>query len=473
MNKRFWISAAVLLGTFCLLFSAFALAGGALFLRDGGLFDRSGVGELVTTLESEVGQPPVGTPGAALPTPPGEDPAALSSEVRSAMEGIEGQVSALRGLTIDEDVTRAVLTPAQLRDRVVNEFFEDYTPEEMQDDLQVLSAFGLLEADFDLYQLYVDLYSEQIAGYYDDETQSMYVIQDEAFRGPERMTYAHEYVHALQDQAFGLRDGLNLYDEYCEEQTEYCGAVSALVEGDASLSEQLWLIQYASDQDRREIQDFYDDYQSPVYDAAPEFLRQDFLFPYQQGLGFVQMLYEEGGWPAVDEAYRQPPVTTEQILHPERYPTDEPVEVTLPELPAVLGEGWRELDANVLGEWYTYLVLAAGRDPGARLSDEQARSAAEGWGGDRYAVAFNDQTGRRVLAMDTRWDTTGDADQFWQAFADYGSARWGRPAESSEERLAWDAAGDGAVLAQRSGDAVRWVIAPDEATADQVLGALP
>lgn len=489
MNKRVAITAAVLLAAFCLLFSAFAVVGGALFLREGGLFDQSNLGELVGTLESEVDDLPTiepdSRPELPVPEPPagddpqsggdpmdGTSPAPLPAEVRSAMEEIERQVSELRGLSTSGEVVRAVLTPEQLHDRVINEFFEDYTPEEMQDDLQVLSAFGLLDADYDLYQLYVDLYSEQIAGYYDDETRAMYVIQAESFRGPERLTYAHEYVHALQDGVFGLRDGLNLDETYCEEHTEYCGAVTALIEGDASLSEQFWLFEYSSNQDRREIQEFYQTYESPVYDTAPEFLRRDFLYPYQQGLTFVQTLYEEGGWPAVDEAYRDPPVTTEQILHPEQYPADTPIEVDLPDLQVVLGENWRQVDDNVLGEWYIYLVLATGRDPGARLSEEEASAAAAGWGGDRYEVYLNDQTGELVLAMDTRWDTARDAGEFWAAFERYGAARWGSPAESTADRLAWDSSEDGRVVVQHSGDRVIWVVASDQSLAEQVINTL-
>ena len=489
MNKRVAITAAVLLAAFCLLFSAFAVVGGALFLREGGLLDQSNLDGLVATLESEVDDLPTSEPTEPprLPTPEppaggtpqggggpvdGTDSAPLPPDVRQAMEEIERQVSELRGLSISHEVTRAVLTPEQLRDRVINDFLEDYTPEEMQDDRQVLSVFGLLEADYDLYQLYVDLYSEQIAGYYDDEVRAMYVIQDESFRGPERLTYAHEYVHALQDGVFGLRDGLNLEESYCEENTEYCGAVSALVEGDASLSEQFWLFEYSSSQDQREIQEFYQDYESPVYNSAPEFLRLDFLYPYQQGLTFVQALFEEGGWPAVDQAYRNPPVTTEQILHPDQYPADTPIDVSLPDLQALLGEDWRQIDDNVLGEWYTYLVLAAGRDPSARLDEETASAAAAGWGGDRYQVYINDQTGELVLAMDTRWDTARDAGEFWAAFERYGSARWGRPAESAAGRLAWDSSEDGRVVARHSGDRVIWVIAPDQNLAGQVVNAL-
>jgi hypothetical protein len=122
-----------------------------------------------------------------------------------------------------------------------------------------------------------------------------------------------------------------------------------LVEGDASLSEALWYQTYATEQDKQEINDFYATYTSPVYDSAPYYLQQDFLFPYDQGAQFVQTLFMSNGWDAVDAAYRDLPTSTEQILHPERYPNDKPINPVLPDIAAALGEGWEELEQNNMG----------------------------------------------------------------------------------------------------------------------------
>ncbi|HHY89654.1 MAG TPA: hypothetical protein GYA06_12130 [Chloroflexi bacterium] len=502
MNNRFWISAILLLAIFCLTAGVCSVLGGLVFLSPGGLLDRSQLEEMIpdqlSTLEATVaGRPsgprPVTTPiPQRLPTMPVRtepaDPAGtaapaeeegLSSDVLRGMDEIQEVMEQLRGLELQEPPARDVLTPEELRQVVIDDFLADYTPEEMAQDQQILEVFGLLEPDYDLYDLYVNLLSEQVAGFYDDETRQMYVVQGEAFEGPERMTYAHEFVHALQDQHFGLRDGLGITEENCEQDSEYCAAVQAVVEGDASLAEQIWLFEHSSPRDRQEILEFYQGYSSPVFDSAPEFLRLDFLFPYDQGLSFVQSFYERGGWDGVNRLYEIPPMTTEQIMHPERYPDDIPVAVVLPDLLPVLGDGWTELDNNILGEWYTYLVLGAGAQPGWRLSESAAARGAEGWGGDRYLV-YGSESGETVLVLSTVWDSVDESEEFWTALTGYGRRRWGQPDTSGTasgagagEYAGWSNTADGTVLVWLSGDTTLWVIAPDEETAlrlsDQIL----
>ncbi len=196
---------------------------------------------------------------------------------------------------------------------------------------------------------------------------------------------------------------MHINEDYCETATEYCAAVTSLIEGDASLSEQLWYFQYSTETDQQQVQEFYQNYQSPVYDSAPDFLKEDFVFPYKQGLEFVQSMYDRGGWPAIDQVYANLPQSTEQILHPDQYPADLPVTVELPDLSNLLGSEWRQLDDNSLGEWYLYLVLAFGRDANTRLLDSQARQAAAGWEGDHYYVYWNDSSQQALLFQRNLW----------------------------------------------------------------------
>jgi hypothetical protein len=202
----------------------------------------------------------------------------------------------------------------------------------------------LLDKDFDLYNFYLDLYSEQIAGFYDQEIKEMFIVQDNDFAGPERLTYAHEYVHALQDQQYDIENGLRFNDDACESDSERCAAVQSLLEGDASLTEAHWLSNFATLEDQKDLADFYNELKSPVFDRAPAFMQEDFLFPYQQGQKFVEALFDLGGWEFVNQAYENPPVSTEQILHPEMYPDNSPVTVNLPDLVSFLDQAWVETD---------------------------------------------------------------------------------------------------------------------------------
>ena len=115
------------------------------------------------------------------------------------LETLKGQVSEFRGLEFLEPVNEAFLTRDELRQRVMDDFFQDYSEQDVRDDVLLLAAFEFAEPDLDLYNLYVDLHTEQTLGFYDSETDELYVIKDEqAFGAMEQSTFSHEYVHVLQ-----------------------------------------------------------------------------------------------------------------------------------------------------------------------------------------------------------------------------------------------------------------------------------
>jgi hypothetical protein len=395
-----------------------------------------------------------------------------ATSIDAQMDQIQQEVTSYRGLKMDKPLNRSLLTTDKLKDHVINEFFADYTAEDAQHDEEELNAFGLLPANFDLHDFYIKLYSEQIAGYYDSKTKQMYVVSDEGFNGTERMTYAHEFTHVLQDQTYDLENGLKMNEEYCKHETEYCAALSALVEGDATLSEQYWYYKYSTDQDKSQISDFQKSYTSPVYDSAPAYMKEDFLFPYTQGLAFVNTLYGENKWTSIDDAFKNPPVSTEQILHPEKYPGEAPVKVTVPDLLTTLGKGWTEVDRNVMGEWYTYLMLADGSDAKFRLDDQTAKDASAGWGGDTYVYYSNDTTKQFVLVWDSEWDTKKDSDEFWQASRTYGNDRWGTAKTDTTASISWQTDKDGLVTMQQTDKGVQWMMSPSASMQSKLVTAL-
>lgn len=484
MNKRIWVSLAALLVVFCLCVTVVGLiSAGAILFSGNSQGDGTALPAQITPSGRSVTQTPLArqataTPdspenaNAFTPTPPAAR-AELDRETARQMDQIQQEVLRLRGLTLSQPVQRALMSQEALRNHVETNFFEDYTVEEAADDARVLAAFGLLEADFDLFNFYLDLYSEQIAGFYDSETKEMYVIQGHSFGGPERSTYAHEFTHVLQDQTYDLREGLNIREEYCREDSEYCAAVSALIEGDATLTEQYWLYTYGSDQDRSEIEAFYEEYTSPIFDSAPAYMQEDFAFPYREGVEFVLSLFERGRYEAINAAFANPPVSTEMILHPEKYPDDRPLPVELPDASLVLGRDLRELDRGVMGEWYTYLILAHGRSQSFRLAEALARQAADGWGGDAYSVYWDEAAGLPVTTLAAVWDTPSDAQQFASAFRSYAKFRWGDPSQTGAggSLLAWENTPDGAVVFRSGETGTLWVVAPTLADAQLLAEA--
>ena len=371
---------------------------------------------------------------------------------------LQEQVVSLRGLSPSAPLQQTVLNQEQVGERILQDFLGEYSREEAVEDARILALFDLLDRDLDLWTLYNELYTEQLAGYYDPEHGEMVVVAAEGWTGVERLTFVHEFTHALQDQVYDLEDGLGYSDEACRESGERCQVISALIEGDATLLEEQWLRTYARGQDFDDLLAFIDGLKTPVLDSAPAYLRKDFLFPYEQGLEFVRTIYLRDGWAGVDQVYRRLPESTEQILHPALYQRATPAVVELDELGSALGESWQELDRGVLGEWYTRLMLET------RLEAGQASEAAAGWGGDAYLTLRNEAADVEALVLVSVWDRARDANEFTDAMLRHAEDRFGETTGASDGATwTWDG---GRVVLVRAYTQTLWIVAPDMETAE-------
>jgi hypothetical protein len=462
-----WLTPALIAGgalAFCLCALVITSATSGL-LKDELL--RLGLGSALTTTPSARVStstfPPTRTSGSASAT---TTPAQLSPEIRAAMDDIQSQVAQLRGLKPLDPVERQLISPADLKDQVESDFLSSYSQSDAENDSRVYALLGLLPPGFDLWDFYTQLYAEQVAGYYDDQDKIMYVVQGSSFDGPERLTYAHEYTHALQDQHFGLRDNLGYSESACQRDSERCAGIRALIEGDATQLEDQWLRNYATQQDVDQILAFYNTFQSPVYDSAPNFLQESFAFPYSQGLAFIQSLYRDGSWATVDAAYLNPPISTEQILHPQRYPADRPVNLAaLDGLDAALGPDWTKIDDGTFGELFTRQVMEA------FIPKDTAAKAAEGWGGDIYQALAGSSSGETSLVLISIWDTIRDSQEAALALRDYGDARFGDHL-STGSSYRWDG-GQTFAIVDRQSNQTLLILAPDQAAAEALQAAVP
>jgi hypothetical protein len=392
-------------------------------------------------------------------------PATLSPDVIAAMDTIESQVSELRGLSPLAPTQRRLVQPSDLTALVKDQFLQNYTQQDAQAETELYSLLGLVDPDFDMWDFYLRLYTEQVAGFYDDKDKVMYVVEGEGFNGPERLTYAHEYTHALQDQHFGLRDQLGYTEAGCQEDSERCAGIQALVEGDATLLEDQWLRTYATQDEIDQIMAFYSAYQTPVFDAAPGFLQYTFTFPYTDGLNFVQGLYRKGSWAAVDDAYASPPLSTEEILHPERYGIDPPTRLAEPRgVASSLGSGWKKVDSGTLGELFIREWLKA------FLSEDTAAKAADGWAGDFYELFRNEASGQTAMAFVAAWDTIRDAQDGSLAFRDYGDARFGDH-HSTSTGYDWQTSAVSMTVDRQSSQTLL-ILAPNAQAANELQKAL-
>jgi hypothetical protein len=351
--------------------------------------------------------PATATPGGSgSPTP---SPTPAPSGLAAALyREIEDQVIAERGLPTKARVEPTVLSDAEVKVRIKQQFEKDNPPDEIAVTEETLRALGLLPADASLSDLYVEMLGSQVAGFYDPATREMVIVSRSGAIGPaEKVTFAHEFTHALQDQAFDL-EGIDV--DAVGQGDRSLGRL-ALVEGDATLLMTRWLSDHLTPAELGELLKV-DPEALAQLERMPAILRETLLFPYQQGLIFVNGIWARGGWAAVDAAYDRRPDSTEQVLHPEKYEADEkPAEVALDgaALAKAMGAGWSGTPEDTLGEFQLSVWL---RENGVKALP--AGDAAAGWGGDRLAY-LRGPNGAYALALLTAWDSQADADEFLAA----------------------------------------------------------
>jgi hypothetical protein len=326
------------------------------------------------------------------------------------VEEVEADTADMRGLEPLSDVPEAFLTEDQLRANLTNEMEVDYPRDEAAMDAKELWLMRLSDdPNLDLFQLYIDLQTEQVLGYYDQIKKELFVRNDGDELSPSaRQTLSHEFVHALQDQHYDLAKLLPM------ETTDDDGslAIRSLVEGDATVSGIFYSQAYMSPEDYQAMLDESANADTTILDSAPRYIRDSLYFPYDQGVNFVLALGIVTGFEPIDEAFLDPPSSTEQIMHPEKYldsPRDLPKPAALVTLTDTLGAGWTHGDNGTLGEFDLKVIL----EENGALDGE---GAAAGWGGGVYEYYHNgDQS---LMMINTVWDTKRDADEFEDALGE-------------------------------------------------------
>jgi hypothetical protein len=328
----------------------------------------------------------------------------LPYDLQMAVWEVQAGAAAVRGLSPMTDVPEALITRQQFRDMIKKQLEADDPTEEVRLYVRQLWLLRLVkDPSIDWYEASADLYSDGILGYYDPTTKEMFIITDKQELDPESsVTVAHEYIHNLQDQNYHL-DKMMPKDSTDQDRIM---AYRALVEGDATLSGYAWAATYMGDADYFSLFNKRESISPDVINRTPRYLGESTIFPYAQGTDFVSQIIDVGGFSTVNLALSDPPRSTEQIMHPEKFlktPIDQPVVVSLPPLTDTLGAGWTFKETNTLGEFDLNVML---EENGAGDPDR----GADGWGGARYADYRNGETS--LLYTLTTWDTEMDAVEF-------------------------------------------------------------
>ena len=232
-------------------------------------------------------------------------------------------------------------------------------------------------------------------------------------------------------------------------------ALLALVEGDAMLVSTFWTAENLTPSQIIGLANASREVDAAVLDKAPKFLKHSVMFPYVSGVTFVQQIALTGGWERVDEMWKNAPASTEQILHPEKYPADMPSAVALPiNLADQLGSGWHEIDRNVWGEFDLAMLLA-------EELPEEAEAGADGWDGSEYVFLMKGD--KRLFAIELAWDNMTEAKEGRKTLAHWLDER----GFSTNDELRYQTKAQAAVL-RLQGDRLLLCLGDDASAVDQV-----
>jgi len=363
--------------------------------------------------------PPAGgsTGGAvsAGPRPPCQrvrtkaSPEAPAEKLPPPIAKVAQEVEQVRGLQFKHQLAAEAVSQSQIARMLQQGLNEGFPKDEADRTAQAWIAMGVIPKGTDLRQAVEDFNSSQVIGFYDNEAGRLVIIGSATLTPYQRFALAHELTHALQDQYFNL-GRLDQLDRTC--QDERVEALLSLTEGDAVETSVEWATQNLTPSEittfDKEASDF-----TPPPSSVPPFVQNLLTWPYVPGRTFVQALQARGGEPAVDRAFQNPPSSTEQILHPEKYPAEKPLTINVPNFGAKLGTGWKDLEFEDVGEGWFRLMLEL------RMPATNADAAAAGWSGAQYRAWTDGKAGHTAVVMDTAWDTERDASEFAQAMDNF------------------------------------------------------
>jgi hypothetical protein len=347
-----------------------------------------------------------------------------AEELFKSVEEILQFVSEDTKLPIKHPVKRKLVDRDTVEKDLTERLKNDEDSQRMEHAEVVLKKFGFLPRDFHLRQFFISMMREQVAGYYNVKDQTVYLL-DWIEPAAQRAILAHELTHALQDQNFQLEKWDKGPGENDEKKKKKWSADDLDTMKEAADDEQLVArVATLEGQGMAELLDYVlapagknvnnspvqvealkagmtEDKQSPIFNSAPRFLKESLVFPYREGLSFLQqIMFKKGREGAFAGTMANPPTTTREIMQPETYLAGEKVAaLQVPKLQPILGSGYRAYDAGAMGEFDVSVFLSQFRDSGKR-QDGLYRE----WRGGAYFAALRCDLTRCEQPKDDKTD---------------------------------------------------------------------
>jgi hypothetical protein len=361
-----------------------------------------------------------------------------AKELCAQIQGTAQDLTKISGMPLKHPVPCDFITKDKINKFLNERVKEVAKPEEIRAEELTLKKFGLVPVDFDLAKNTVDLLTEQAAAFYDYDKKKLFVT-DSTPSDTREPVLAHELAHAIADQNYNLARFIRQGRKSDDGST----ARLAVMEGQAT-----WLM---SEFLARKVGQTLKDSptllammssvndggsgQYPVFDSSPLYLRLSLVFPYTKGMLFQNAVYDRDGQYGFGEVFLKPPVSTQQVMHPEKYFAG--VKPTEPDLPDPhLPKAYKNLVGGTLGELEHAVMLEQ------FSGKELAEKLAPHWRGSTFALQENKKAGRVVLLYASEWDTEDAARQYLAAYRKQMQQKWKKFAVASDKEDAVDGTGD-------------------------------
>ena len=336
------------------------------------------------------------------------------------VDQVAREVERVRGRRFERQVPATEIDPVELK-RVLRAKLLEGFPASPEDTMRTLVAIGFFEETPNLVDRLLDFYAGQVIAFYDPEPRKFFLVRGGQSAVPsaeelssdagERMIFAHELTHALQDESMKLDSRV----KQLKDNGDRALALESLLEGEATLVMVKVALAELPGGQSSEVEESL----APLLSAGalesanlpkdlPDYFAQQLFFPYVEGTAYVRRVVKANGWTGIDRLWKNPPATTSEILH--EGPAFTPAEdlLTAPDAGRLAPTGYRTLYTDTIGEWGVRFLLRRS------LAAAQADPLAAGWRGDR--IAFYGAGRDIAYVWRLRFDSPGSAERFAHAW---------------------------------------------------------
>lgn len=366
-----------------------------------------------------------------------QKPAAAPPAAFAGIDESVAQLSKITGFRAIKKVPHDMISKAQFKVYLEETIQEHIKPDELHAQELVLKKFGLVPQSFELVKTTIDLLTEQAAAFYDYRRKKLFLMEG-GDPANQPVLIVHELAHALADQHFDLAKFIKR-----GKSDDASLARMAVMEGQAT-----WLMMESVSQKMgvslKSMPAMADvmsgateqmTSQYPILATAPLYIRASLLFPYRDGFRFQHALIQKLGEQAFSKVFKEAPLSSQQILHPEMYLSG--VQPSDPPIPALANAmDYKELIVGTVGEFDHAILLEQ------YTTKAEAADLAPKWRGGTIALMEHKRDKNVVMVYCSEWQDESGARRMFDAYGKVLKGKWKNPRIDAESKTAMSGSGD-------------------------------